>query len=481
MNRFDPDSYPLDAFLLKISEPAYEVKSMTLAPGALIGLCALTSLSIACQGLIDVQLPIAGRPVRPVSLNLLFVGESGERRSTVASLLCAPIYAHDERAIQMHEADMLAHKRRHELWKSIKKATMRKVTRNALSGASTEALDEELDAICDQEPEQPRLRRIAHEDLTERSLFEALQGDGESIALITDEGQIVLDSAAMRNLGVLNKCWDGARVLSIDRANHDNIVVRNPRTTTSIMTHEAVLNKFFRRQGDIAHGSGHLARYLIAYPTSTKGYRTTWRDPPEPVKLPTFQARIQELLDSYDGHIRAGTLARQVIEFSDEAAKHWKQAAHEVETHLKPGLDLHDISDFAAKYMEIMSRVAALMHFFCGLEGKISEDTLKRAETITIWHLQEFHRLFGASRLPEEQADAWELAEYLRSHCWNKGMSSVPRSQFLHVGPARTKRRLDAALEILVAQGAVRLIYDEHKNRKCYIHMNSAFFEGGPS
>lgn len=47
------------------------------------------ALSIACQGVIDVKKPTG--PVRPVSLNTLIVAESGQRKTSINSVLLKAI------------------------------------------------------------------------------------------------------------------------------------------------------------------------------------------------------------------------------------------------------------------------------------------------------------------------------------------------------------------------------------------------------
>ncbi|KEI33621.1 hypothetical protein AR464_04500 [Ralstonia solanacearum] len=72
----------------------YEVMNKVKAPDALIATSFLATMSVACQGLIDVKLPIG--QVCPVSLNILIKGESGERKSATDRIVGDPIYAHDE-------------------------------------------------------------------------------------------------------------------------------------------------------------------------------------------------------------------------------------------------------------------------------------------------------------------------------------------------------------------------------------------------
>ena len=89
-----PPPYPIAAFPIEIAEVIYEVMNKVKAPDALIATSFLATMSVACQGLIDVKLPIG--QVCPVSLNILIKGESGERKSATDRIVGDPIYAHEE-------------------------------------------------------------------------------------------------------------------------------------------------------------------------------------------------------------------------------------------------------------------------------------------------------------------------------------------------------------------------------------------------
>ncbi len=93
--------YPLNAFLVVAREAGYEISRNVQAPEALIGMSLINAISMACQGLIDVKLPTG--LIRPVSQNLLIIAESGERKSTVSSLLFAPFRDADTDAMADHK------------------------------------------------------------------------------------------------------------------------------------------------------------------------------------------------------------------------------------------------------------------------------------------------------------------------------------------------------------------------------------------
>ncbi|MDN3683560.1 DUF3987 domain-containing protein [Vibrio sinaloensis] len=58
-----------------------EAKTITQAPDPMVYLATMSAVSVAMQGLIDVEMPT--RKVAPVSLMSLIIAESGERKSSL--------------------------------------------------------------------------------------------------------------------------------------------------------------------------------------------------------------------------------------------------------------------------------------------------------------------------------------------------------------------------------------------------------------
>lgn len=409
---FAPPLYPIAAFPLILREAAWELQAFIQAPDAMIAMALEAAMSIACQGLADVKLPTG--QIRPCSLNLLCIGESGERKSTIDSLVFKPLYAHDMAAAIEHE--------------------------KAVKGGYT-----------------PRLRRFIRQNSTERALGESAQGNGESLGVILDEGD-GLRSRAMSAFMLVNKLADGAPLITIDRAGSDLLLIMNPRVTVSIMTQLAPLQAFLRKRGDLARGTGFWARYLVGWPLSTQGYRATMIGEPIWTHLPKFHARLEELVQQYAERIVKGPIDRLVIEFTDDAKARWFALSANLEWMLRPGEYYHDINDFASKSMEIMGRLAALFHFFSGETGKITVDTLERALTVVQWHGSEFKRLFSPEfAVQQHQVDAVALLRYLRERVWRgpNSQTSVAKNHLLRFGPIRKRDQLNAAIHWLESFNAI--------------------------
>lgn len=458
--------YPIDALTPIFHYAGKDTYMATQAPNALIALVLLSSAAAVCQRLIDVVLPVANGLLSPVSLYLMFIGESGERRSAVNSLVAAPLYTYDEQSTKKKDESASIYKSKLEIWKLKKKRILKQIRKFHEEGLDTDPIELELIEHNKLEPARPRTRQIVHQDMTATAIYEALEGDGEAIALITDEGQLLLDSSAMRNLGLFNKLWDGPRTLPLARAGNKVIAVHNSRTTMHVMSHYEVVQKYLQKKGDIARGSGTLARFLIAMPPSNKGYREARFDPSIMPDLETFRARLDELIKLNDQIAASGTNARLPFKFTEQAASLWRRTADDIEFEMRPSGAYAEFSDVASKTMENASRLAAIMHFFEGNTGDISEDVLKRAIEIAVWHLWEFHRLFIDGNEPAEEIDARKLLNYLERKYWRYGTAEVESTTVSHNCGLRPKTRMDAAVDVLVRWGEIVTVPYERDKRK---------------
>jgi hypothetical protein len=444
-----------------------DVELATSAPYSLIGISMFTAASTACQGHIDVKLPTASGKVTPVSLYSLFVGESGERRTTVNNLLCRAIYEHDQTKSKVYINEARQYKKKYEVWRTVKRKYTQAIAKTVISGESELSLSRLLDEHICEEPRKPRDRPTLVQRSSTTALLERLDGEGHSVAFISDEAQMMFDSPSTRNFGFFSKLWDGASVLSSNRTDKESFVASDPRATLCLMAHPATLRKFVAKHGEVARGSGYWARFLIASPPSKKGYRISTAPEGELRHLETFNSRVAELLSSFEQKDPDEQSKRVVLEFNDVASMEWKQLADQIEIDLGPSGPLHDISDFAAKFLEIVSRIAAVMHYFCGSGELIDNTTLRGAVHIGYWHLNQYRQLFGQSR-PQDEADAELYISHFMTHYLSRGRQYVERKTLSHSGPlaARSKYRRDAALAILLEQGYLYQAFEDPNRRK---------------
>lgn len=464
--------YPLDALYVTARDAAWEVVDQVQAPIALVGLSILAAMAVACQGNVDALLPPG--LLRPTSLFLAMFGQSGERKTTVDNLVSAPLYEHDAKNASLNAEGAAQYEASLSMWEAERAALRKRLVKASQEGEELEQFRSELVAHALLKPAKPAPKRIIHQSITERPFLEALQGDGKSIAILSDEGEIVLKGGAMSKMGVLNKSWDGAASLTLDRAD-GHVQATNPRVTISFMIQEEVFQDFLDKRGRIARGSGHLARYLVAWPASTVGFRRMTLEDHTWAHLPTFHNRLNELLIEADQRQAQGR-PRDKLEFSVEAKELWVASQNWVEPQMQPGRAYAGIKDFASKMLEIASRVAAILHYFHGLEGRISRETLERALNLVWWHLDEFNRLFGdANNAPQHQRNMHNICKHLYNKYWLEHLDKASWNEVRKCGPVRDQDQYEAGVRGLEQQGLVE-VKREGDFGKQYIRFNSMAF-----
>jgi hypothetical protein len=119
------DDFPVDAFPPLIKNAICEAHEVTKAPIALIAASALGAISLACQNRIDVIRP--GNHRGPVSLFVLTIAESGERKSTVDKLLLKPLRAKEEQLENIHNREYQIYYKQNQIAVSVRKALENKL------------------------------------------------------------------------------------------------------------------------------------------------------------------------------------------------------------------------------------------------------------------------------------------------------------------------------------------------------------------
>ena len=122
---FNGHPFPVNAFPQIIRNAIYEVEQHTQAPQGLIAASALGVISLACQNRIDVCRLTNLRS--PVSLYLLTLAESGERKSTVDKMLMKPLYQLEEELFDKYTHALNTWRSDEEIFNFERKALMSKL------------------------------------------------------------------------------------------------------------------------------------------------------------------------------------------------------------------------------------------------------------------------------------------------------------------------------------------------------------------
>lgn len=471
--------YPTDSLPEVIGAAVREYQSFGQQPQALVASSALAIVTAACQGLADVARDSILRG--PLSLNFLLIAASGERKTAADRTFARPLrdFERDaredwQRSVADHEAATLAHQsQRQRLETELKSAKA--------PGASHD-VQQALAALIADQPSAPIEPRLILGDVTPEALASLLAKGWPCALLLSDEGGMILGSHATqresvsRFLGLLNALWDASAPITMDRRSAPSVRVEGRRLSAFIQVQMEAMVDFLGRTGDLARGSGFLARFLIAWPESTAGIRR-YREPPASLPaLERLNSRVLELLAKPLPLDEAMRLNPPLLRITGGAKETWIQVHDMFEELLASGQELSDVRDIAAKAAENVARLAGVFTVFAG-KSEIGADAISDAATIVGWHVKEAQRMLDAMGDPAEITDAQALDAWLVSHCRAVGVQALATGDILRLGPQRVRKpaRRDAALAVLEEAGRVRV---QRIGRRELVAVNPALIGG---
>lgn len=477
----DPEPYPMDALPPLVRGAVSEVQAFSQAPIALVASSALGALSLAVQGHVDVERAkgLSG----PVSLYVLVIAESSERKSSTDAKFTEPFRAWEEMERKRLESEITAHKADLAIWRERYEGKRVAIKRASERGEPADTLEAELRDLQETEPEPPKVPHMLYTDVTPEALAFRLAMGWPSAGIVSAEGGTVLGAHGMnadsisRNLGLLNSLYSGEGI-GVVRKTSDSFRVEGARLTVNLAVQAEVLRAFHVKSGGLARGSGFWSRFLLAWPASTRGERM-FKEPPKlwPA-LSAYQRRLTDILNSPPPLNEDGRLAPQMLRMSNGAFEVWRRYYDIIEAQQRPGAELAEISDVAGKSAENVARMAALFHYLeHGAAGLISAEAVESAVMIVGWHLTESKRFFGELALPQGLLDAVRLDGYLLLQCRENGTATVGKRHLQQFGPVRDGKRLEAALAVLVEADRVRV---EKSQRPHTVYINPSLV-GGPN
>ena len=479
--RSTPEPYPLDALPATLRAAVVEVQGFAKAPVPLVAGSALSALSVAVQAHIDVQR--AERLSGPVSLYLLSVADSGERKSTVDRFFSSAIQDYERQQAEAMAPQLAEAEAALAAWNAKRDGLLGAIRAARQKGKETRTLERDLADLQHDKPEAPRVPRLLLGDETPENLSWTMARGWPSGGVLSAEAGVIFGAhgmgkdSVMRNLALLNILWDGGE-LRVGRRTSESFTVRGARLSVGLQVQQSTLAAFFERSGGLARGTGFLARFLMAWPDSTQGFRKFTEPPANWPHLAAFHRRIAALLNTAPPLEDDGTLNPHLMTLTPEARSAWIAFHDAIESELRDGGELYDVRDVAAKCADNAARLAALFHAFeSGMETPVSREAFEGASRIAAWHLSEARRFFGELALPRELADAARLDAWLIARCRDTGKPSLQKNTARQFGPLRDGARLTAALRELEELDRLRLV---EEGRRTEIELNPELLEGTP-
>ncbi|CAE6939073.1 hypothetical protein R69608_05134 [Paraburkholderia nemoris] len=474
-----PEEYPSEALPPCIRAAVDEVCGFVKAPLPLVASSAIAALSLAIQAHVDVKR--AERLTGPTGLFMLTIADSGERKSTCDGFFTKAIRDYE---LEQAEAAQPLLKDFHadvNAWEAKHAGIKEKIKQESKARKDTVGLEADLRDLEHDKPEEPKVPRLIYADATPEALAYSLGRKWPSGGVVSAEAGIVFGShgmgsdSVMRNLATLNQLWDG-NSLTIDRRTSDSYTVRGARLTVALQVQEATIRTFFEKSGALARGTGFLARFLVAWPQSTQGFRPFTEAPANWPHMAAFNQRIAQILQQQVPLSDDGALEPQMLSLSPEAKSAWIAFHDAIEGQLSNGGELYDVRDVASKSADNAARLAALFHVFSGATGAISLDAFESASSIVAWHLSESRRFFGEIALPDDLASAVRLDRWLVDHCRREHTQMVGKRHAQQYGAIRQSEKLNNAIKELSDLDRIRVDRD---GKQIIIKVNPAILAIG--
>jgi len=478
----DSFTYPLESLPPLIRDAVAEVLAYSKTPLEMIATSALTACAACVQANYDVARDSMLQS--PTSLYSLVLADSGERKTAVDKLFMAPIHAYDKHHKEEGVKQLKAYERAFNTWEIVHRALSANLTKAVKDGDSkaTESAQKKLEASALQKPSEPRVPVLLMEDATQEAIIQRLVKKWPIGYLATAEGGSFFgghgmrDETIMHNLAMFNSRWDGGRS-RVDRATATPLDVDGVRLSSFIMVQPSVLADFMRSAGELARGSGFLARFLFTWPKSTQGDRP-YSSPEQMPALAKLHDVMRGLLDNAPPLSDMHQVEPHMLEMSAHGFEAWRDVYDTIEARLKQHCEYSDIRDSASKAAENVARIAAVFHAVEERSGKIQADSIMAAAEVVIYHLREVQRLFDGVTVSEPLQLARALEDWIVGRAGVGTSTSL--SDILQFHPSTKLRKKDArnsAIDLLTDYGRARVVMD---GRTKMIELNPLILEVRP-
>lgn len=439
-------AYPVEA-LGPLRDAVLAVQGMTLAPVAIPAASALAVASLAVQGFADVE-TLGG--LRPTALYVLTIAKSGERKSSCDAPLMAALRAFEKAEAKLQRESMTSWENAYALWKGERE----RILTEARKGKGEKRVASEADlAALGKEPAAPPSPDRTVTEPTFEGLTRKFTEGMPSLGIFSDEGGQFLGGFAMstdnrqKTLTALNDLWQGNPIRRT-RAGEGSFTLFGRRLAMHLMVQPGVARAFMA--DPMAGDTGFLPRFLICEPTSTIGGRLHAHIREDHFALPTFAARLRDILDRplpMDPETRE--LEPRVLPLSRDARAMLVAFSDAIEAAQAPGGGLSHVTGYASKAAEQAARIAGVLTLWRDLDAPaVTQATMADAIVLAQFYLSEAARLADAALVSVEIDKAEALRIWLLER-WPH--PEVLPSDVVQRAPVRALRDRPAAKKAIAA------------------------------
>lgn len=175
-----------------IDSAVHEAAAAIQADPAMALASALGAVSIVLQGLIDVDVPLVGST--PVSLMILNIADSGERKTALEKTFIDPIRTFQERSEQDYEQRLSTWEGESEIRETKIKGCRQAILKRIRDGQCSEDVQRKLLELMKAEgTERPRRFKMVYMDTTLPALLDGLHENLPTAGLVSSEASSMLN------------------------------------------------------------------------------------------------------------------------------------------------------------------------------------------------------------------------------------------------------------------------------------------------
>lgn len=419
----DPAEFPIKAFGEELAEIARAIHSIVRAPLVACVLMMLGAMNTVVQGLADLVLP-HGR--RPLSLFMLCIMESGERKTAIFNLVFAALRAYERELRIEWERQM---------------------------------------RIIENDPERKGefipLPTIVVSESTIDGLMKLVGMSRGYVVNASDEAAVFTQSHSMgskdvvRAAAVYSGLWD-ATPQFMARAAADNRVIDGKRVSICLMAQPAAVSPFMSNSQ--IQSQGLTARFLFAWPMSMIGTRKY--EAPSAAALEAVAAFSRKVDRLVRRPLPLVPQTKNILDprdlvLTEKAMQRYIDFHDEIESQCGEGGKYYPIRETAAKSPEQALRIAGTLALFAvPTQSKLIESRVEQGVTLARYFLNEALRIASnegdADLILAEKTLAWIVAQAKKTGSDVIGLTLLYRNGPTDIRQAAKARKIAG---ILVSHG----------------------------
>jgi hypothetical protein len=447
---------------------ASDLVANVMLPESTARLSLAATISSVIQVIADVERP--NGLIGPTSIWACSLLESGDRKSSLDSIVGEPIRRCEKEQKDIAAAAEKRIKAENMITRAKISGLLKTIQNSATYSAGSPEIDCEIADLLESqvienlelqiEKNKPKRKPfgLSMENFTTEAFLDSIKDSYISKYVHSSEALTIFATRLNQVQGYLNAIYSGDDV-TVHRKCGDSYTSSSSRVAFNGMLQPGPFITIVKdkKKGKGFRESGFTGRMLFDYPQSMRGSRIDQTGVPIWTYRDKYNTRMRDVLEEAIDYHNHPEWPRKVLRFTKEGADYWLRIYNAIEIEMGPFGRFARCSDHASKLAEIIARMAAVFHYFEGLEGDISATSLDYAMKICMYHSDVYLRLFDPPS--EEYVDALELNEWFNTFWRSKNIRFVQKNVIRQYCPnrLREKNKLNHALFNLAQHQCINL------------------------